>query len=281
MYSYSILAAVAATFISTASALACEQISGFTPVWQENFDGNSVDTATWQYISGAGPNGEVEDYQDYTATGSGPACQVSNGFFQITPQNNGGQWTSCRIETRNGWTAAPGKITIVQSRLKLGQAGVPLQGIWPAFWSLGMAMRNGVSWPTCGEIDTFENIDGGALGHGTLHCGTECNDDTGLTSAITFDYGSFHTWAHAIDLTESDWTAQSITWYMDGQEYQVLHGRDVGSEAAWAATAQADMFFVINVAIGGPNSWPGPVAANTATGAAAGMEVQYVAVYQN
>jgi len=156
-----------------------------------------------------------------------------------------------------------------------------LQGIWPAFWSLGMAIRNGVEWPTCGEIDTFENIDGGAVGHGTLHCGTPCNDDTGLTSAIPFDYGSFHTWAHAIDLTESDWHAQSITWYMDGQEYQVLHGSDVGNEAAWAATAQAEMFFVINVAIGGQDSWPGSVAGNTAKGAASGMEVQYVAVYEN
>jgi beta-glucanase (GH16 family) len=278
MHSYSALALVAATFISTAAATACESISGFTPTWQENFDGTSLDTRVWQYISGPGDNDEQELYQDYTSTGGGSACGVSNGLFSITPQNNGGQWTSCRVETVNGFQATPGKQLIVQSRFKLGTAGVPLQGIWPAFWSLGMSMRNGVSWPTCGEIDTFENIDGRALGYGTLHCGPTCNDDSGLSQGITFDYGSFHTWAHAIDLTNSDWTKQTITWYMDGKPYHVISGSQVG-EAAWAATAQAEMFIILNVAVGG--SWPGAVAGNTATGSASGMEVEYVAVYES
>jgi len=168
---------------------------------------------------------------------------------------------------------------VVQARLKLGTPGAQLQGIWPAFWSLGESIRNGVSWPQCGEIDTFENVNGGALGHGTVHCGEHCNDPTGLSSATNFNYGDFHTWAHAIDLTSGDWTQQSITWYMDGQAYKVLHGSDVGDQASWVALAQDAMFIILNVAVGG--SWPGAVGGDTSSGTASGMEVLYVGVYHN
>ncbi len=140
-------------------------------------------------------------------------------------------------------------------------------------------MREGTSWPACGEIDTFENIDGGALGYGTLHCGAACNDPHGLSAGIAFDYGDFHTWAHAIDLTSSDWQSQSITYYMDGQAYHVIHGSDLGEEATWQAVAQLPMYMILNVAVGG--GWPGDVASDTVSGSAAGMEVLYVGVYES
>lgn len=140
-------------------------------------------------------------------------------------------------------------------------------------------MRHGTSWPACGEIDTFENINGGALGYGTLHCGSHCNDPSGLSAGIAFNYGDFHTWAHAIDLRNSDWTQQSITYYMDGQAYHLIKGSDVGDETAWKAAAQSPMYMILNVAVGG--AWPGSAAANTASGSAAGMEVLYVGVYES
>jgi beta-glucanase (GH16 family) len=139
-------------------------------------------------------------------------------------------------------------------------------------------MREGTPWPACGEIDTMENINGGSLGYGTIHCGSQCNDPTGLRSGIAFDYGSYHTWAHAIDLRSDDWTQQSITWYMDGQAYHVVQGSDVGDAGVWANLAQKPYYMTLNVAVGGV--WPGAPAGNTASGADAGMEVLYVAVYQ-
>lgn len=165
---------------------------------------------------------------------------------------------------------------IVQARLRLGTPGSNLQGIWPAFWSLGDSMRHGTPWPACGEIDTFENVNGAALGYGTLHCGSACNDPTGLSQGMAFSYGDFHTWAHAIDRRNGDWRAQSITWYMDGQAYHVVHGSDVGDQGAWNAMT-APMYLISNVAVGG--SWPGSAAGSTTSGQAAGMEIQYVGVY--
>ncbi|KAF8857760.1 glycoside hydrolase family 16 protein [Acephala macrosclerotiorum] len=274
MFSSLIALACLSALFTTTLATAPEPNNGFNIIWSDDFSGSSLDMTKWDYYLGQGPNNEQEIYTN------GENCKLSgSGSLLITPENNNGQWTSCRIESLPSFQAKAGGQIIVQSRFKLGSPGTQLQGIWPAFWSLGEAVRHGTQWPACGEIDTFENINGGALGAGTLHCGGACHDPTGLSASMAFDYDTFHTWAHSIDLRNGDWRQQSITWYMDGQAYHVLHGSDVGDQGSWAATAQAGMFITLNVAVGG--SWPGNVAANTASGAAAGMEVQYVAVYES
>jgi beta-glucanase (GH16 family) len=262
------------SLISTTSATAAESISGFHITWQENFSGASLDTTKWNRFTGIPSNGEQETYP-----ANSDNCRFTGSSLLIVPENNGGKWTSCRIETIDAFTTTPGKQMIVQSRFKLGTSNSPLQGIWPAFWSIGEAVRHGTQWPACGEIDTFENINGQSLGYGTLHCGTACHDSTGLAQGIAFDYGNFHTWAHAIDLRSSDWKQQTITWYMDGQAYHVVHGSDLGDEATWANVGQKAMYAQLNVAVGG--QWPGNVAATTVSGQAAGMEVLYVAVYES
>jgi beta-glucanase (GH16 family) len=273
MFSSLLPLACLSALYSTTFAIAPESISNFNVIWSEDFSGSSLDLTQWDYWTGVPSNGEQEKY-------SSNNCQITSaGTMLITPENNGGQWTSCRIETLGSFQAAAGSIMVVQSRFKLGTPGANLQGIWPAFWSLGEAVRHGTGWPACGEIDTFENIDGGALGYGTMHCGSECNDPDGLSSGIDFDYGTFHTWAHAIDLTDSDWTKQTVTWYMDGQSYHVIHGSDIGDEGTWNAVANSGMFITLNVAVGG--GWPGNAAADTVGGEAAGMEIQYVAVYES
>jgi len=65
---------------------------------------------------------------------------------------------------------------------------------------------------------------------------------------------------------------------MDGQAYHVVKGSDVGDAGVWANLAQKPYYMTLNVAVGG--AWPGPPGGNTASGADAGMEVLYVAVYQ-
>ncbi|KAE8449799.1 hypothetical protein EG329_007275 [Mollisiaceae sp. DMI_Dod_QoI] len=275
MFSSLIPLAYLSALFTTTLAIAPETNTGFNIIWSDDFSSGSLDTSKWDRFTGAPSNGEQESYPANTDN-----CKLSSGqSLLITPENSNGQWTSCRVESVPSFQAKAGGQIIVQSRFKLGSPGANLQGIWPAFWSLGEAVRHGTPWPACGEIDTFENIDGGALGYGTLHCGAACNDPTGLSQGITFDYGNFHTWAHAIDLRPSDWRQQSITWYMDGQAYHVVHGSDVGNQATWASVAQSGMFITINVAVGG--GWPGNAASNTASGQAAGMEVLYVAVYES
>jgi beta-glucanase (GH16 family) len=276
MYSLLLLSsACLSALLPTTLAMAPEPISGFHVTWSDDFSGKSLDTSKWLHWTGTPSNNEQEIYPT-----SGENCKLTgSGSLLITPEKVNNQWTSCRIESLPAFQAKAGGQMIVQSRLKLGKPGAKLQGIWPAFWSLGEAVRHGTQWPACGEIDTFEAVNSNSLGYGTLHCGDACHDTTGLSAGMAFDYGSFHTWAHAIDLRTGDWKQQSITWYMDGQAYHVIHGSDLGDEASWKAVAQSGMFMTLNVAVGG--SWPGNAASDTAEGVAAGMEVLYVAVYES
>ena len=280
MYSLSTIASCAA-LLSTALAIPAPQMPGFTQTWVENFAGTTVNLANWEYWSATPSNGEQEIYPT-----NGANCHITpSNTLQILPDNSGGQWTSCRIETNEAFVAnaTNGLKMLVQASLKVGVPGVTasqLQGIWPAFWSLGEGVKHNVAWPACGEIDTFENVDGATVGHATLHCGAACNDASfvGIGSQVPFNFGTFHTWAHEVDLTSSDWTAQTITFFLDGTAYRDIRGSDVGDLTAWTALT-GPMMVTLNVAVGG--QWPGPAGSSTATGVTAGMEVQYVAVYHS
>ena len=177
------------------------------------------------------------EQQTYPKEGSNCKLSTSHSLF-ITPENIGGHWTSCRIESKSHFQAKAGGQMIVQARIKLGEPGARLQGIWPAFWSLGEEVRHGVDWPNCGEIDTIENVNGEPLGYGTIHCASPCTEQTALSHGINFDHSKFHTWAHAIDLRNHNWREQSITWYMDGRSFRIYYDKDIDDEEAWKSIAQ-------------------------------------------
>jgi hypothetical protein len=258
--------------------------------WSDDFSGSGAfDGQKWDYYKKPVQNGEVEEYLT-----SGDNCKLSGqGTLMITPTKDGDKWKSCRIESQPAWAAAQGGKIRFQSKFKLGTPGVNLQGIWPAFWALGKGFRSDTPWPACGEIDTFEAVNSESKGHGTIHCAKSCHDNPpdskGIGKEISFDYGTFHTWAHEIDRTSSDWKNQTITWTMDGTPYHERSGTDLltenpgidqsTAEQDWVSLTQKEFFITLNVAVGG--SWPGPPSPTTAEGKDAGMELQYVAVYQS
>lgn len=95
---------------------------------------------------------------------------------------------------------------------------------------------------------------------------------------MAFDYGTYHTWAHAIDNRSEDWSEGSITWYMDGQPYHVILASTLDEES-WHRVGQMSMYAQLNVAVGGDLA--GMADAETMAGIGAGMQVDYVAVYQS
>lgn len=164
-----------------------------------------------------------------------------SGSLLIQPERTGDSWASCRIETVDSWAPPTGGMITFASKFKYGTSGASLQGAWPAFWALGDSMRNGVSWPTCGEIDTFESVNGEGIGHGTLHCGNVCDGFTGIGQSIPTDITEFHTWSHTVDFTSTNWEDQSITWYLDGQPYNTITGQQLGNQDDVVNTMQKAM----------------------------------------
>ncbi|KAI0471214.1 glycoside hydrolase family 16 protein [Xylaria cf. heliscus] len=269
---------------SLAAAITPPNVNGMTLKWFDAFEGpagSSPNTDTWNVMDAIDTNNEVQAY-----THSNNNLQISGGgTIQFVPRKSStGQWTSGRIESKASWTPEPGKVMMASANILVGDNSIiNKQGVWPAFWLLGDAIRHGTEWPQCGEIDIFEQVNGLPAGHGTLHCGTKqggpCQETTGRSGTIPMILSGFHTWSVKIDLTNSDWRAQTISFQMDGATYYTVTGADLNDAPVWSTLAHSPLYMILNVAVGG--DWPGAPNALTLDGYGAMMEVQWAAVYSS
>jgi hypothetical protein len=278
--------------------------SGWSTVYSDSFSGaagSPVDSG-WTYDTGTQYNGtgctanwgtgEVESNTSSTANVS----EDGSGHLNITPVDSGGAWTSGRIETTadNYQAPAGGELEVSASiKQPSPSSGV---GYWPAFWMLGAGFRAsgaGTSgtmdcsnWPSTGEIDVMEDVNGLSEHSGTFHCGTDpggpCNETTGLGSGLQACSGcqtGYNTYSVIINRTNT--SDESITWYLNGTAYETVTESQVGT-ATWQAAVDHGFFLILDVAMGGayPNAICGCTSPAAATSSGAAMSVGYVAVYQ-
>ena len=111
-------------------------------------------------------------------------------------------------------------------------------------------MLGGGNWPNDGEIDIMENIGREPnTVHGTIH-GPGYSGAGGIGAAYNLPDGQpfaddFHTFA-------VDWEPNSITWFVDGVQYQRRTPADLNGNT-WVYNHP--FFLILNVAVGG--YWPG------------------------
>jgi beta-glucanase (GH16 family) len=265
--------------------------------WSDEFNGSAnspIDPQNWQFETGIlRVNHEVEYY---CAPGSNTLPCNSNTpnayidghghlviqALRINSRTDpfSASWTSARLNTGNNLQSFyHGRI---ESRISL-----PIgPGIFPAFWSLGTNMDS-VGWPASGEMDFMENVP--ASGHlgptmirSTIHGGT--SDDScycgrqGIGKSYTFPTnGPLGTTVTTFHTYGAIWSANMIQFYVDdpANVFFVATASDVPSGFQW----QFDhpFYLVLNLAIGGTGSWPGPPDDSTPSPAA--MVVDYVRVY--
>ncbi|KAI1850398.1 hypothetical protein JX265_002296 [Neoarthrinium moseri] len=266
------------------AGIAAPRIDGFNLLFSDDFAGSAgspPNADLWDIAQAINTNNEAQTY-----TTSNNNLQISGGqTIQFIPRKGTtGVWTSGRIETKGSWTPAPGKVMLIQASLLLGNnAQANKQGLWPAFWALGDAMRHGTEWPLAGEIDIFEQVNGAPTAYGTVHCGSNpggpCNEPNGRASTVALPTEGFNTWGVRIDLTNSDWTQQTIQWQLNGATFNTLTGSDIGDQGTWATLAHSPLYVLLNVAVGG--NWPGQPNAATLDGYGSMMEVAYVGIYSS
>ena len=227
-------------------------------VWSDEFNGNSLDTNTWNYEIGTGSWGWGNNEQQYYTDRN---IKVSNGTMKITAKREdygGMKYTSSRITTKNKKNFKYGKI---EARIKMPK----FKGVWPAFWMLG-ANQDSVGWPKCGEIDIMEAINDENLVYGTLHWFHDPgnnNADSGSSVAVA-DRTEYHVYG-------VEWTADKLRWYVDGKVYRTM---DVSNDSF--SEVRKEYFVIFNMAIGG--QWPGYDIDETAFPAT--MEVDWVRAYK-
>ena len=255
--------------------------NGMKVTWKETFEGCGgcePNLDEWTVALDIDTNNEHQKY-----TTSNKNIQLSGGdTLQLVPwKGKDGHWTSGRVETIDSWNAQPGKQLRWEAGIRLGESA-SRKGMWPAFWMMGDAVRQGTDWPMCGELDIFEQVNGDMEGHGTVHCAQEeggvCNEPSGRGKSIAIPDNQFHSWALHVDRTTGDWRTETIEWQMDGQPFHTLTGADVEDEAIWSSLAHSPFYVILNVAVGG--NWPGEPDESTESGYGNMMEVSYVAVYE-
>lgn len=196
--------------------------SGWSMIWNDEFNGTTLDTTKWTPETGyllepddintAGwGNNELEHY-----TNSSENIKVSNGALNITMKKEPKVFTesddstkkatalysSGKLVTKNNFSFKYGRVDI-RAKMPAGD------GIWPALWMLPNDNIYG-AWACSGEIDIFEGR--GRIPNtvfGTLHYGAEWPSN--LNTSDAFDMVE-----NGVKGTDfSDWHVYSVVWEED------------------------------------------------------------------
>lgn len=253
------------TGIPTSGYTTPESYSGYTLIWREEFNGNTLNEADWNYEIGTGAGGwgnnELQYYLKENAT-------VQDGYLIIEAKEqlyNGRNYTSSRLTTQGKHSFKYGRIDI--------RAAIPYgQGMWPALWMLGDNIST-VGWPKCGEIDIMELVGGNVTGggddyiHGTIHW-----DNNGSHASYggknKLNSGIYAEEFHVFSII---WDETQIRFLRDDIQYHVADITPSGLSAF-----HENFFFILNIAVGG--NWPG--SPDETTIFPQRMAVDYIRVFQ-
>ena len=260
--------------------MSAPSISGFNLVWVDDFNGPSgaaADGGIWNFNTGPNNNNEIQQY----TTSTDNARLSGDGQLLIIPLKDGsGHWTSAKLEGKSTFSCDPGHQMIFQAEIRVGNnPPSEQQGIWPAYWTIGGAVRRGVGWPKCGEWDILELINGSSTNQGTLHYLNSDNYDPSLNGRVDFNRNDYHTWAVKVDRTADSFQNEKLTWLLDGNPFFEVTGATVNNADQWDDIAHKDYFAILNVAVGG--NYPGYPNDQTLGGIESGLQVRYVGVYKS
>jgi hypothetical protein len=253
--------------------------AGWSTVFSDDFNGaaGSGADSQWMYDTGPGSNfgtGEIETMTNSTSN----VHLDGNGDLDITALGSGSSWTSGRIQTTSANVGAPagGELEVTAS-IEQPSGGL---GYWPAFWMLGPGQ-----WPENGEIDIMEDVNSLSEVAGTIHCGTDpggpCNEPDGIGSGLTSCSGcqsGYHTYSMILNRTNT--SDESITFYLDGNQYFSVSESQVGT-ATWQAAYDHNLSIILDLAMGGgfPNGVCDCTTPASSTASGGTMSVAYVAAY--
>ncbi len=209
------------------------------PVFEDNFDGTSLNTAAWQPI---GPsrfnfNSEEQCYVPEANSVSGGNLVITSNLADSTCRNGNLHYTAGMIQ----WRSYNFTYGTVEFRAKMPGG----QGPWPAIWLLGADCQatnptdssGACHWPTAGsnEMDMLENL----LGDSTKAYQTVFFSTSGYVNCTPIISDMSQNW-HDFTFT---WTPSSLTWTIDGVP--------TCTQTQPELIPSKPVFLIMNTAIGG------------------------------
>ncbi|NND97328.1 MAG: glycoside hydrolase family 16 protein [Pirellulaceae bacterium] len=238
-------------------------------VWQDDFNGDSLDYCKWAVEVNAfgGGNQELQIYTDrkenVRVEGGNLVLELHKGKVGISGTDR--DYSSGRVRTKNRGDWKYGRIE-VRAKLPVGA------GVWPAIWMLPTDEKYG-GWASSGEIDIMEyrgQEPNKVLG--TLHYGGGWPDNKYTGDEFVLAEGNFNEDFHTFAV---DWREGKIQWFVDGKHYQTQTKWDsAGGE--FPAPFDQKFHLVLNLAVGG--GFVGPP--NDQTKYPQQLLIDYVRVYE-
>lgn len=223
---------------------------GFMLSWQDEFDGNELDKASWTHDIGDGcpelcgwGNNEKGWYRPENT-------KVKDGKLIITAhpdKEHKGYWSSSKIITSEKVNFKFGRIDV---RAKLPKT----KGMWPAIWLLGQNIKT-ATWPYCGEIDMMEEV--GHIPHrvmGTVfYRGENIEKETKgwaehKSAKYELKYGDFSDDFHLYSI---EWTSQGIKYFVDDILYTERKFNKLKNLNPDDNPFLKPFYMILNLAVGG------------------------------
>ncbi|MGB4092858.1 MAG: glycoside hydrolase family 16 protein, partial [Ruminococcus flavefaciens] len=261
-----------------------ETADGYTLIWSDEFDGNSLDTDKWSYelgnwkldengnyVTNGWGNNEQEFYTDKNASVSDGVLTIAARKENYTDAVQGNyEYTSSRLSTQHKFSTCGGRIE-VRAKCDSGKS------LWPAIWMLPEDSVYG-GWAASGEIDIMEGW--GSTPDkicGTIHFGDVWPNNTYLTNDYLFQNGdSTENW-HTYSI---EWGKDEMRWYVDDDLYSTQ--KDWFTvDRPYPAPFDQNFYIILNLAVGGHFDGIDGIYADPATFADGEkhFDIDYVKVY--
>lgn len=247
------------------------EISGYTLLWNDEFNGTDMDTAIWNYQQQA-PGWVNNELQKYTQSEDNVfVCDGALVIKAIAAKDADGKdhYTSGKVTTKHKKDFMYGKI-VVRAKVPEGQ------GLWPAIWMMPTEELKYGNWPLCGEIDIMEVLGNDTkTAYSTIHYGEPHAQQQGT---FTLNKGSFSDSFHEFSL---EWDPGEMRFYIDGELVKTINDWFTSvqglKEKPYPAPFNQNFYLQMNLAVGG--NWPGNPD-KTTDFSKAEFVVDYVRVYQ-
>lgn len=232
-------------------------------IFEDNFDGpgSIPDTTAWSLCPNQSPAWARYLSESYDQ------AYLKDGHLVLIGEKIDGQYKTGGIQTLGKVDFTYGKVEVCARFTDSSQGG------WPAIWMMP-ARPTYPGWPDCGEIDIMEQLNHDTYVWQTIH--THYRDVLGHntpahTATTGYNTGQFNVYA-------LDWTADALIFSVNGVirlTYPNLRLADEAQQKQWPF--DAPFYLILNQALGGPGTWPGPI---TDAQLPARMEVDWVKITQ-
>jgi beta-glucanase (GH16 family) len=218
---------------------------GWELVWSDEFEGDTLDRASWTVEVMPDPhNEELQYYPDRADRDPGANVWLEDGVLVIEARREDFEhrrYTSARINTR-------GKREFLYGRFEARIRQPGETGMWPAFWLLGANIGE-VGWPACGEIDVMEGK--GRLPRwtsGAIHAGPDRPGNRIVSFSQLLERGDVQSSWHVYAV---EWEPAEIRWFADGKRLFAVHRPVDEDPAYWPFDHGHPFYLILNLAVGG------------------------------